>query len=323
MLLKIALMNKEHWVVVDGTGLFYAAFFAPPRDSYVPSAFPQEVQEKDDGLDLILHVALQNLNKWFKELRPSKLIMCFDSPNWRKKYTQSDKCISKRIYKANRRQDMTPDERERYHKFLGHMDEFCSMLEKHTTVTVLKHDNLEADDLVSGVCQICIDKQITIVSTDKDFIQLLRHPNVKLLDPKSNEYRDLSEWDNNADYFMFVKNIRGDRGDNILQAYPGVRLLKIKKAFDDEYERVNMMNHKYKLIDGREVSVQQMFDENMLLMDLWSQPEEIKVAILEHIDSQLNKTKEFSHMHFLQFLRQHNLARISTNSDNYIKMLAS
>ena len=40
-------------------------------------------------------------------------------------------------------------------------------------VTVLSYDNIEVDDTIGYICrQVLTDSKITIMSTDKDFLQL-------------------------------------------------------------------------------------------------------------------------------------------------------
>ena len=57
-------------------------------------------------------------------------------------------------------------------------DELKTFLIEKTNVTVLRHERLEADDLIAGWCQNHPNDDHVIISTDGDFAQLIA-PNVR------------------------------------------------------------------------------------------------------------------------------------------------
>lgn len=66
---------------------------------------------------------------------------------------------------------------------------------------------MEADDIIAGLVNVYDDDTTNIiVSSDKDFMQLIRD-NVILFDPVSKKTRNLSEYNNDPDYFLFHKCI--------------------------------------------------------------------------------------------------------------------
>lgn len=304
----VSAMTKYN--IFDISNLLYRCYYANKSEDDITIA------------GLAMHQALLTLNKYFNEYKADKIIMVFDRPSWRKDYTKSDKCISEKIYKGNRRQDMTRKEREKYESFLEHLSEFEKLMKQHTSVICFAADGLEADDLVAGVCQMYPDDKITIFSTDKDFMQLLGNKNITLIDPATNTPRTLEEYDNDSEYFMFFKNLRGDSGDNVQSAYPRVRKTRIRKAWADPLERVNMMHETWTNHEGKEMTVKEVFKENELLMDLRKQPEEWRELIKKTIKKEMESPGEYSYFHFMRFLGKYKMERVAKQAESFAQMLS-
>lgn len=303
-----------HFLVADVSNILYRTFYANTNEDDTTIA------------GLAMHSALLTMNKYFRELKPHKLVMAFDSSSWRKLYTASDDCISKKPYKGNRRQNMTPSQKEKYAKFCRHLKDFETLVTEHSTIIALSGPNLEADDLIAGFVQIHTlipgENQITIVSADKDYIQLLGYPDVTLLDPASGKERTLEEWNYDAEYFLFEKCLRGDIGDNVQSALPRVRSTRIQKAYKDTFDRTNLMKETWKGPDGTEYIVGELFKENELLMDLREQPEVIKKHIINTIITRIKTPHSFDYFHFNKFLTRYDLKKIQENAEQFVQLLS-
>ena len=59
------------------------------------------------------HQALTTLNIYYKIYKPTKVIMTYDRSNWRKIYTKSEERLSGKVYKGQRRKNLTPKEKEK------------------------------------------------------------------------------------------------------------------------------------------------------------------------------------------------------------------
>ena len=306
-------------LVFDISNMLYRTFFANKKN-----------HTAEESAGLAQHSALITLNKYFRQYKPHKVIMAFDRTSWRKAYTMNELCISKKQYKGNRRQNMTPAEQEMFARFIKHLSEFEEMMTKQTSVICLAGDGLEADDLVAGVVDAFEDDSVIIVSADKDFIQLLKRDNVQLIDPATGKDRRAllnKDFDGDVDYFMFEKCIRGDAGDNVQSAFPGVRKTRIKKAYADAFEKVNLLNETWSIGEKGtdefvEHRVKDLFYENQLLMDLWEQPGIIKDRIKLTVDTALDDPGSYSHFHFLKFLGKYQLKKIAEQIDNFVPMLS-
>lgn len=310
----------DHYLVFDISNLLHRTFFANKRE------------DEETVAGLAHHSALTTLNKYFREYKPSKVVMTFDRSSWRKAYTQDEElCVSGRVYKGNRRQKMSPADAEKYQKFLNHLNEFEELMRKQTSVICLGANMLEADDLVGGfVDMFGDDNRITIISADQDFIQLLRNENINLVDPATGKSRWgilKDDYEGDTEFFMFMKCIRGDAGDNVMSARPRLSKQKIRKAYEDAYAHANLMAETWSVgVPGsetfREFRVGDLMEENKLLMDLRAQPEAVKELIRNTIEEQMADPGRYSHFHFLKFLGRYEMKKIAESIDNFVPMLS-
>lgn len=301
------------YLVFDISNLLYRTFFAHHTEDDVTIA------------GLATHSALLTLNKYYRQHKPHKIVMAFDKTSWRKEYTASEACLSKKPYKGNRRQGMTPREKIKYDQFCKHLAEFEVIIRDHTSIITLVNDGLEADDLVAGFVQMMTlepSNEVTIISGDKDMMQLLGPPGVKLIDPATDKERTLAEHNNDPEYFIFEKCIRGDAGDNVGSACPRVRATRIEKAYKDPFEKANLMNETWKGADGTEFIVKDLFKENQLLMDLRCQPEDIQKKIITTILTAMKDPGTFSYFHFMKFLGKYELKKVAEQADTFVQMLS-
>lgn len=276
-----------------------------------------------NSVGLTLHSTFITLYSLFQKYKPDKILLAFDRPSWRRDYTASEQCISKKPYKGNRRANMSPSEWGKYNKLLVGMHDLEEALAKHTSVICLSGDKLEADDLIAGFIQkYHDDSAITLISSDKDFLQLLGYKNVSMIDPGTLKQKTLADWNYDANYFIFEKCIRGEISDNIQSAFPRVRKTRIQKAYTDSYERANLMSSVWRNHEGRDFIVKHLYEENRLLADLSQQPQDIRAKIDIGIHQAMSETIKFSLFHFLRFCGTYQLKKVKDQIDMYIPMLS-
>jgi 5'-3' exonuclease len=301
------------YLLLDVSNLLYRNFYANPNE------------DVDTIVGLTMHSALVTMNKYRKMFKPHQIIMCHDRSSWRKTYTASEACISKKPYKGNRRQDMTAAQEAKFARFISHLREFEKLITEHTTVISMAEETLEADDLIAGFVQVYEDdeNEIIIISADSDLLQLTRYRNVRVVSPATDKDQSLDEYDNDPVYYVFQKCVRGDPTDNVQSAYPRVRSTKIKQAYEDPEFYVQFMEEKWVNENKVEFTVKDLFKENQILIDLEKQPNDIRMRILETIDREMNKKRQFSMFHFLQFVGKHQLVKIKESMDQYLPLLSN
>ena len=305
-------------MVVDTANLLFRV--ASAHGKYGPQGSPEE------KAGLAMHIALNTLNKYYKQFKPDQIAVTFEGTNnWRKEYTASAKCLSGRGYKANRVKDpsMIP--------FFELMKAFEDLARAHTSLICLSNPVLEGDDIFAGYVKRFADAgdEVIGVSGDKDFVQLLKHKNFKLINPDNGKPRTLVDvcGVDDPEFFMFEKAMRGDKGDNVFPAYPRVQKKRLLKCLSDEYELTQIMNEKWQYVDPdtgnkREYRVGDLFQENITLMDLESQPENIKAIIESTLDECLASHGKFSFFHFTKFCGKYGLKQIAENAQQFADMFS-
>ena len=159
--------------------------------------------------DLIRHIALNSIRANSKKFRAEygEVVLCCDSRTyWRKQVFPH--------YKAHRKsaREKSPLDWNVIFKALNAIKQD---LKDHFPYKVIEVDGAEADDVIGTLTpRISAHEKVLILSSDKDFVQLQRYPNVKQYNPmlgifvtSKNPIMDLKE-----------KIIRGDSGDGIPNA---------------------------------------------------------------------------------------------------------
>lgn len=306
-------------LLIDVNALLYSVFFAALKE------------QEDILLAWANKTFMDTINKASKDYKSDEVILAFDGKfNWRKKYTASKYALTYKKYKGHRRDRLTEAEKRKLEVFDGHVAEFREMLKEHTGLLVLHHDKLEADDLIAGYVQMHQDEAHVILSPDGDYLQLQKYKNVTQIDPRRGKKMDLSEYDNNPDYFIFRKCIRGDASDNVISAKPNIRETRIKKAFNDDFEYNNLMNETFSVeyicdTTGEVKSVTyktgDVFAENELLMNLSCQPDHIREIINSTITEAIENRGNYNMVSFLKFCKKMDFRHIIDNISAYNKLL--
>ena len=117
-------------------------------------------------------------------------------------------------YKGNRKREKDED----FSRQKKDIFEIC----KHLPVTFLRHPNFECDDVIAMIVEkLHSEDEVTICSSDSDFIQLLSSPNVKLWNPVKKAFIEPFPYD-----YCTWKALKGDGSDNI----PGLKGVGEKTA---------------------------------------------------------------------------------------------
>jgi 5'-3' exonuclease len=295
----------------------------------------------DEKVGMSLHVVLNSVRKAWKDFGGKHVVFCLEGRSWRKDIYEP--------YKRNRqaaRAAHSPREAEEERMFWETFDLFKDFIHDKTNCTVLHHTELEADDLIAGWIRSHPDDNHVIVSTDGDFAQLIA-PNVKqyngvqgvttthegyfddrgkpVKDKKTGEIKPAPD----PEWLLFLKCMKGDTGDNVFSAYPGVRIKGTKtkvgltEAFDDRNSKGwawnNLMLQRWVDHEGTEHRVLEDYNRNVVLCDLKAQPDPVKQLINDTIQSEIDKKKNISQVgiRLLKFCSQFGLVKISEQVSSY------
>jgi hypothetical protein len=319
---------KQKRLVVDIGNLFWRSVSA--QQKYGPA-------DASDSAGLGLHMSLMSLRKHYNNIKPQKIAVVFEGKaNWRKEYTKSEECYSKRLYKGNRVAD------PKMAVLFDVIKSFEDLARNHTSLTTLSHPKLEGDDLISGYARhfAAQGDEVVILSGDKDFVQDLDDPLITLLNPDTGKPRTLTDvcGVDDAGYFMFEKAFRGDGGDNVLPAFPRVRKTRLHKAYGvkdgkvdaalaDAFELSNLFGSTWDFLDPdtgdkRVMSVEKMFEENNLLMNLRMQPDYVRDLITETITHESENHGQFNFFKFNAFLGKYKLVEIAERASDFVGLFS-
>ena len=301
-------------------------------------------------LGFALHLTIMSANKVARDLGADHVVFALEGRSWRKEHYKP--------YKANRavaRGKMTETESEEDKLFWETYDELTKYLAAKTNCSVIRCATAEADYIIARWITLHPQDEHVIVSTDSDFVQLIS-PNVRLYNGvndhlfsvdgvkdgkgkslaftiESNSKIKVGKADAKfvapTDYqkwVLFMKCMRGDPGDNVFSAYPGVRVKGTKKmvglteAFEDRnkkgYAWNNLMLQRWLDHEQVEHKVLDDYDRNCTLIDLTAQPQHIKDAVDAAIREQVShKDVGMVGAQFLKFCGKYELTKLSDHAD--------
>jgi hypothetical protein len=291
-------------------------------------------------------------NKVARDLGCDHVVFALEGRSWRKDFYKP--------YKANRavaRGAMTETEAEEDKLFWETYDSLTKYLSEKTNCSVIRCATAEADDVIARWIALHPQDEHTIVSTDSDFVQLVA-PNVRLYngvndhlftvdgafdgkgkklafeiksDSKIRVGKPDANFETPVDYqkwVLFMKCMRGDGGDNVFSAYPGVRVKGTKnnvgltEAFADRdkkgYAWNNLMLQRWVDHNGQEHRVLDDYIRNQVLIDLTAQPAEIKELIRKTIDADcVPKDITQVGIRLLKFCNTWDMKKIADNIQSY------
>ena len=275
---------------------------------------------------MALHTIFNSVRKVWRRFGADHAVFHTEGRSWRKDFYPR--------YKLNRKVAQlgkTETERETDEILFEAYADIISFLKEKTNTTVLRCSTAEADDTIALFIQSHPDDEHIIISTDSDFIQLLKHDNVTIYNGVSDvtmtkagltdEKGRVLEFTVKSDsklkvgkpdptfspdpswyeFAMFLKMIRGDKSDNVFSAFPGARLkgtrnkIGITEAFEDRntmgFNWNNFMLQRWVDEEGVEHSVKSKYEENKKLIDLEMQPDTVREACMLNINEQTSAEK--------------------------------
>lgn len=322
-----------NYALIDTANTFFRARHVASRNS--------DTWEK---IGMALHLTLSSVNQAVRRFKIDHVVFCLEGRSWRKEFYKP--------YKANRKLDesaMTEAEVEENKMFWDTYEMFTNFLRDKTNVSVLRHENAEADDLIARFIHLHPEDKHYIISSDSDYVQLINE-NVSQYNGISNQLIKIDGYYDEKDrlivdkktkenkllgdpqFILFEKCMRGDATDNVFSAYPGVRVkgsktkVGLTEAYADRNKKGfnwnNMMLQRWVDHEGVEHRVREDYERNRTLIDLTAQPDEIKNAVDTRIKENVRiATTPQVGVHFMRFCGKYELNKISEQAESYAKWL--
>src|SRR3954454_1041797 len=203
----------QHVFLIDGSGFIFRAYFARAKD---PKA--ERFQRKSDGMATEVVMIFSNmLDKYLRETDADHIAVIFDA---------SGRSFRNEIYgeyKANRRE--MPDDLAPQLKHVRRAAEAFGVCQ-------IEMENFEADDLIATYARHAVEAgaKVTILSSDKDMMQLVHDGTVMMRDPMTDrpigEAEVREKFGVGPEKVIEVQALCGDSTDNV----PGVPGIGVKTA---------------------------------------------------------------------------------------------
>jgi len=180
-------------------------------------------------------------------------------------------------YKANRL-IKTASRQDDQDRFMTNLPVIVDML-KHLPITQARAQAYECDDTIASMCENLKTEDLTIISSDTDYIQLIQkgYPSIQIYNPIKKTYMQAPTYP-----YVVWKSIAGDKSDNI------PALLKPKKAvetasspilfqkfLETEENRANFSINRqlieFRAVPAEEIEIQEGERNFQFLYDVFSQ----------------------------------------------------
>lgn len=163
--------------------------------------------------EFIAHLFISQILSFSKSLGGSKLnkvVVCFDSSSWRKKFylENKPKDYGAESYKGHRVKDDSID----WESVFSIVDKVREALSEYSDFITMKVEEAEADDIIAVLTKKYKNNEtIWIASSDKDFVQLQATPYVNIYDPLKRSFKPTVD----TEMFKLIHVMIGDASDNI------------------------------------------------------------------------------------------------------------
>ena len=291
---------NDHIMVFDGLNTFIRSFGATPA-----------YNEDGDHIGGITGF-LYSIGKTVRDFKPSRCVIAFDGRggNTKRKKIYKD-------YKANRanktklrRFDHHDSTIENEQQSMKHQFSRLVSYLDNLPVTFLSMDGIEADDTIAYIAQMYNDtcKKITIVSTDRDFYQLV-DDRIQVWSPIKKKMYDtqavIDEFGVHPNNMVLYRSFTGDKSDNIpgvsgvgpktiLKLIPEIvneQQVTLEELFAKSNKLLTETKQYQRILDNQDILEKNWLLMNIKLLDISANTSSKIRGIMEQPISRLNRSE--------------------------------
>jgi len=250
---------------------------------------------------LVRHMILNTIRTYVKKFKaefgPNIIIACDNKKYWRREIFP--------YYKANRKKSRESSGHD-WNSIFDCLNKIRDELREHSPYKVIEVDTAEADDIIAVLSiKHSANEKVMILSSDKDFAQLQKYPNVEQYSPILKKF--IKEPLPSAQLKQLV--IRGDKSDGIpnILSKDDVFVEGVRQKPITEAKIINWMNQK-----PEEFCTEEMlrnYNRNEILIDLTRIPENLKQNIIDTYESSKGRTRQ-EFMNYMVANRLKNLIEV-------------
>jgi len=233
---------------------------------------------------LVRHMILNSLRTYVKKFKathgPEVIIACDNKKYWRRDIFPHYKASRKKIREASGHDWAT---------IFDCLNKIRDELKEHCPYKVIDVDTCEADDIIAVLAtKYAATEKVMILSSDKDFAQLQKFPNVEQYSPILKKY--IREPLPAAQLKQLI--IRGDKGDGIpnILSPDDVFVVGGRQKSITEVKIISWMNQPPAEFCNEEML--RNYSRNEVLIDLAKIPDKLKQSILDTYGESKGKTKQ-------------------------------
>ena len=226
--------------------------------------------------DLLRHTVLNSIRQYkhqFRHVDHGGFVICCDSPkNWRKESFPE--------YKANRKKRRETDSTD-WTSLFEFLHQMIADLREYFPYKVMRVERAEADDIIAVLTQEEMKNPTTIISSDKDFIQLQKYEGVQQWSPLTKSFVK-----GNPEESLWEKLIKGDVGDGVPNILSSDDTLVTEGKRQRPVSKKKMELWKTDRRDWNE-DMKRNFNRNEMMVDLEKTPESIRINIINQFREQV------------------------------------
>jgi 5'-3' exonuclease len=266
-------------VIFDLNHVAYRCLYAARRDI------------NDVGWQYFKHIMFNQVINTAKKFNADEVVlMVDDKDNWRKKVYLE--------YKENRKEARAKQTDIDWNSFFTSYREFVEEVKTYFPFYVLQQKYLEADDQAGIFAREWQSFEKIIVTSDTDYLQLLKYKNLKIYDPIKAKFLVCDD----PIKELKIKILTGDAGDNVPSIKERVGEKTAEKIVN-EGKLAEMFEDKTPFFTKEDGSVitfgeeyKERYKRNLLLIDLDKTPEALVKAFKNTIKSyEMPSGKEIFH----------------------------
>jgi 5'-3' exonuclease len=254
---------------------------------------------------LVRHMILNSIRTYVKKFKnthgPEVIIACDNRHYWRRGIFEH--------YKASRKKARDASGHD-WNTIFDCLNKIRDELKEYSPYKVIDVDTAEADDVIAVLAiKYSATEKVMILSSDKDFAQLQKYPNVEQYSPILKKY--IKEPLPGAQLKQLI--IRGDKSDGIpnILSNDDVFVTGGRQKPITEVKIINWMNQSpEEFCDGEML---RNFKRNEMLIDLNLIPETLKQSILDTYEN----TKGHSRQVFMNYMITNRLKNLLEVIDEF------
>ena len=255
--------------------------------------------QSEDDYGFIRHLVLNTYRKYLSKFRRDygELVICNDSKNvWRKDFFPQ--------YKKNR-SDRQKKSKFDWGKIFNELHTIREEMKDVFPYRFVQVERAEADDIIAVIAKNFHHKEkIMIVSSDKDFQQLQRYPNVEQYSPSK---KGILRCDDPYD-FLLDHVVRGDSSDGVPNA------ISDDAVFVEGRRQTRLTNKKIQEL--KEVGFQQennFMERNQKLIDLTMVPDYIEEETMKQMETEVSGDRS----KILNYMMKYRLRSLIDNLEDF------